>query len=154
MLSMKTIITSSIAALALSFFALSARAETLTKEQAMVEVSKNSILLASIERVETGGEKNPAVAVGDHGKALGWMQIHPDYYAQAKKSAPWLPPYRTVCKDKTLSRVCVVAHWASYNELNKSNREKALVHHYGPSGRKGKKNFSDTWHKYWDKVSK
>src|SRR6478672_6276945 len=40
-------------------------------------------LLAAIEKVETGAEKDPAKAVGYHGKAHGWMQIHEDYYIDA-----------------------------------------------------------------------
>jgi len=122
-----------------------------TKEKAMKVIEDNKKLLDAIEKQESGGSKDPQHAVGDHGLALGYMQIHPDYYAQAKKVAHWLPDYKTVCADKTLSRLCVAAHWASYGGFS-NDRDKALVHHYGPSGRPGKLNSSDTRHHYWDDV--
>src|SRR6476620_1477194 len=57
--------------------------ERLPYEQAEKMPAHYDRLLCAIQQVETGGEKDPASAVGDHGKARGWMQIHGDYYADA-----------------------------------------------------------------------
>lgn len=37
----------------------------------------NAILLAALMAVETGGERNPDRAIGDGGRAIGCLQIHP-----------------------------------------------------------------------------
>ena len=122
-----------------------------SKEQAMKVIAANKVLLDAISKQESGGAEDPQHALGDHGHALGYFQIHKDYYEQAKKVSPWLPDYKTVCTDDTLARLCVAAHWASYGNFT-NDRDKALVHHYGPTGRPGKKNHDDSWHHYWDDV--
>ncbi len=128
--------------------ALGSAASALDSWSAQAEVSQNETLLGAIQRVETGGQKNPAKAVGDHGLAHGWYQMHPDYYDDAKQESPWLPSYEVCCADKHLSQLCVVSVWAKY-KIN-SDKWRTLLHHYGPSGRPHKKNSSDK-DLYWPK---
>ena len=44
----------------------------------------SSRLFQAIQKVETGGEKDPENAVGDGGKAIGPYQIHESYWQDAK----------------------------------------------------------------------
>jgi hypothetical protein len=125
-------------------------------EQAEKMPARYAKLLDAIEKVETGGEKDPSIALGDHGKARGWMQIHADYYADAasqvvsKASNPLT--YANACADRNKSRVIVCLYWRKYGVLGASDRDKALTHHYGPSGRPGGANNKKDPHGYWKKV--
>lgn len=113
--------------------AIAPAAAALSPEAAAAEVRANDALLNRIQRIETGGHRNPASAVGDSGLALGWMQIHPDYFADAKTESPWLPDYKTCAADRRLSRLVVVSYWARYHVRGTTQR--LLAHHYGPSFR-------------------
>jgi hypothetical protein len=108
-------------------------------------------LETAIQQVETGGERNPSVAVGDHGLAKGWLQIHPSYYTDAlewaNRHGKSLPSYEATCKDKASSEACMAYYWARYGA--KDNKSKALLHHYGPNWRK----LGDP-DSYWAKVQK
>lgn len=104
-------------------------------------------LLDAIQAVETGGEKDPAHAVGDGGLALGWMQMHPDCYADCKAQDKTLPPYRECAMSRTESRRAVLAYWKKYG--CKTDREKALCWHYGPGFRR----VADRHH-YYEKVKR
>jgi len=105
----------------------------------------------AIQRVETGGEKDPAHAIGDRGLARGWLQIHPTYYQDAQEYAKAhgrpLPPYAITCADKAASRACMEAYWARYKV--RTDMDRALLHHYGPDWRR----LGDR-HGYWAKVQK
>ena len=50
--------------------------------------AQSTALLDAIRRVETGGCKNPANAVGDNGKAIGPFQIHRVYWQDAVEHDP------------------------------------------------------------------
>lgn len=95
-------------------------------------------LVGAIQQVETGGEKNPATAVGDHGLAKGWLQIHPAYYKDAlgwaKAHGKSLPSYEATCADKASSEACMAYYWARYGA--KTDKDRALCHHYGCNWRK------------------
>ncbi len=107
-----------------------ARLTMIPKEKAQKIAKEKSALLAAIMAVETGDEKDPASAVGDSGLAHGWYQIHPDFYADAKTQANFLPNYKFVCKDQELSRLAVVLYWNKYPKA-KTDKELALLFHYG-----------------------
>lgn len=103
----------------------------------------------AIQRVETGGERDPAHAIGDHGLARGYLQIRAAYHQDALEWAVAhgkpLPPYATTCASEAHSRACMGYYWARYGA--KTDRDRALCHHYGPGWRK----MADR-HSYWAKV--
>lgn len=107
---------------------------------------KNSKLLHAIQDHECAGIPKPkrAVAVGDSGDARGWLQIHREYYADAKAESPWLPSYAAVCADERLSECCVVSYWAKYASKAKTDEEKCRVHNGGPTWSQRKRSISNT----------
>lgn len=105
-----------------------------TLGQLRQDARDNAALLDRIQAVETGGCKDPAHAVGDSGLALGYMQMHPDYYADCRKECPALPDYRAACQSREWSRLAVCSFWRKYKA--KTDREKALAHHYGSNFRR------------------
>ena len=52
--------------------------------------------LEAIRKVETGGHPDPLNAVGDGGRSIGPYQIMRNYYDDAKKQDPSLPPYESL----------------------------------------------------------
>ncbi len=115
----------------------------------------NDKLQDAIIQVETGGHKDPAHAHGDNGLAYGWGQMHQDCFADAQEWArthsSGMMEYRVVCEHKGLTKQAMGFYWQRYQ--CKTPREKALVWHYGPSARDGKKNSNDP-DGYWNKVQK
>jgi hypothetical protein len=95
------------------------------------DAKANAGLLDRIQAVETGGHKHPDRAVGDAGKALGYFQMHQDFYADARAECHALPDYRTACASREWSRLAVCAYWRRY--AAKGDKDKALRFHYGPS---------------------
>jgi hypothetical protein len=108
-------------------------------------------LLDAIQQVETGGQRDPAHATGDHGLALGWLQHHADHWADAQGADRSLPAWQVGATDLPTARRAAVAFWARYRA--NGDREKALTHHYGPAGRRGKAKWADP-DGYWRKVQK
>ena len=109
-------------------------------------------ILDAIESVETGGGADPANAVGDGGKALGPMQIHRVYWADAVEHDPTLvangETYQSV-RDRTYARRVVMAYMSRYAKTW-SAEEIARLHNGGPAAMKAKrKHLTDG---YWAKV--
>lgn len=122
----------------------------ISRADAEEQVDALEPLLDAIQKVESGGCKDPANALGDNGRAIGWLQMWPAVHADAKRLAPWLPPYKTCAKDRRLARLVAVAYWAVYQAHD--DRERALIWHYGPSGRNGHASNVTDRHGYWAKV--
>lgn len=130
------------------------KSERVTLEVAQAAAKKYKRLLDAIQKVETGGEKDPANAKGDKGKALGYFQIHRDYFCDAASQAQTgYLRYDKDCRDAEKSRVIVVLYWRKWAK-SWSDRDLALMHHYGPSGLPGTDNNKKDPDKYWDKVKK
>lgn len=127
----------------------------LTRDEAMSQVVKHAKLLDAIQAVETGAEADPAHAVGDHGSALGYLQIHQSYYDDAKFQARenFIKIYKVTCADRDLSRMCAVLMWSKYPKA-KNDRDLALLHHYGPSALPGSSKHVHDPDGYWEKVKK
>ena len=108
-------------------------------------------ILDAIERVETGGHADPANAVGDGGKALGPMQIHRVYWADAVEHDPTLvangETYQSV-RDRTYARRVVMAYWSRYAK-SWTSEELARIHNGGPKGHAKRATLG-----YWAKVKK
>lgn len=124
-----------------------------TPDQANAEVIKNRKLLDAIQMVETGGEKDPSKAKGDNGAASGWFQIHRDYWKDAMKASAtaMFGDYTHDTTELNNARITVVCYWRSCNKPL-SDKGKALLHHYGPSGLPGTSKFENDPDGYWVKV--
>lgn len=115
------------------------RKDTIKIEEARTLVAPNRRLLDAIQKVETGGEKDPANAVGDNGKALGWFQIHKDYYLDAASQMhDNYIHYRTGVHDLKESQIIVCLYWRKHGV--KTDKDKALIHHYGATKWRADKN--------------
>lgn len=91
----------------------------------------HSALLDRIQRIETGTVKNPAGSVGDGGRAVGWMQLHRDFYEDARAECPELPKdYIKAARDRATSRLAVCAYWRKHGAT--TDHERVLLFHYGP----------------------
>lgn len=126
-----------------------------TPDQAKEEVIKNQKLLNAIQKVETGGEKDPSKAKGDNGAALGWFQIHRDYWKDAMKASAtaMFGDYTHDATELDNARITVVCYW-HYCKKQLSDKGKALFHHYGPSGLPGNSKFENDPDGYYVKVQK
>ena len=106
-------------------------------------------VLDAIERVETGGHRDPANAVGDGGKALGPMQIHRVYWQDAVQFDPSLvangETYQSV-RDRTYARRVVMAYWSRYAK-SWDSETLARIHNGGPKGHVKRATLG-----YWAKV--
>ena len=71
-------------------------------------------ILNAIQKVETGGCKNPSAAVGDNGKAIGPFQIHKAYWQDAVQYDPSIGGKYEDCKDVVYARKIVVAYFSRY----------------------------------------
>jgi hypothetical protein len=95
------------------------------------DAKANAALLDRIQQVETGGHPHPDRAVGDSGKALGWMQCHRECWQDARAECPDIPDYKTACASREWSRVMVMAMARKYGA--KTDREIASLWHSGPT---------------------
>jgi len=106
-------------------------------------------ILDAIERVETGGQRDPANAIGDGGKALGPMQIHRVYWLDAVDHDPSLvasgETYDSV-RDRAYARRVVMAYWSRYAK-SWDAETLARIHNGGPKGHVRKSTLG-----YWAKV--
>ena len=105
-------------------------------------------VLDAIRIVETGGEKDPANAVGDKGKSIGPFQIQRGYWQDALEYDPSIGGTYTDCKDETYARRVIRAYLSRYVK-NWDDQTVARVHNGGPSGAKKSSTL-----KYWRKVQK
>ncbi len=103
-------------------------------------------LLNAIQKVETGGCKNPSEAVGDGGKAIGPFQIHEVYWRDAVEHDPSIGGKYTDCKDPAYARKIVIAYCSRYAP-NWNAETIARIHNGGPKGHK-----KSATVKYWRKV--
>jgi len=106
-------------------------------------------ILDAIERVETGGHRDPANAIGDGGKALGPLQIHRVYWADAVEHDKSLvangETYDNV-RCRVYARRVVMAYWNRYAPSYDA-QTLARIHNGGPKGHVRKATLG-----YWAKV--
>ena len=106
-------------------------------------------ILDAIEKVETGGQRDPANAIGDGGKALGPMQIHRVYWVDAVDHDPSLvangETYDSV-RDRAYARRVVMAYWSRYAK-SWDAQTLARIHNGGPKGHRKAATLG-----YWAKV--
>lgn len=105
-------------------------------------------ILNAIRKVETGGEKDPANAVGDGGKAIGPFQIHHSYWKDAVDFDPSIGGKYSDCKNDEYARKIVIAYLTRYAP-NWDDETVARIHNGGPKGHK-----RATTLDYWAKVRK
>lgn len=105
-------------------------------------------ILDAIRVTETGGEKDPANAVGDGGKAIGPFQIHYSYWKDAVEFDTSIGGKYSDCKDEAYARKIIVAYWTRYAP-NWSFETLARTHNGGPKGHKKSSTLD-----YWSKVRK
>lgn len=105
-------------------------------------------ILDAIRVTETGGEKDPANAVGDGGKAIGPFQIHYSYWKDAVEFDTSIGGKYSDCKDEAYARKIIVAYWTRYAP-NWSFETLARTHNGGPKGSKKSSTLD-----YWSKVRK
>jgi len=106
-------------------------------------------ILDAIEKVETGGQRDPANAIGDGGKALGPLQIHKVYWLDAVDHDPSLvangETYDSV-RDRAYARRVVMAYWSRYAK-SWDAETLARIHNGGPKGHTKRATLG-----YWAKV--
>jgi hypothetical protein len=106
--------------------------------------------LAALQKVESGGVKNPDTAVGDNGKALGRYQLHQNYVLDAKAyDGTLVGSYRDIATHPVDSGRAVTAYLTRYGraDIEAGNIENlAKKHNGGPTGHKKK-----ATEKYWKK---
>lgn len=105
-------------------------------------------ILDAIRQTETGGEKDPANAVGDGGKAIGPFQIHYAYWKDAVQFDPSIGGKYSDCKDEAYARKIVIAYLTRYAP-NWNDETVSRIHNGGPKGHKKSSTLD-----YWAKVRK
>ena len=103
-------------------------------------------VLDAIRIVETGGEKDPANAVGDNGNSIGPFQISRAYWQDAIDHDPSIGGVYTDCKNEAYARQIVRAYMLRYVKVW-SDENVARTHNGGRLGVKKKSTI-----KYWQKV--
>lgn len=94
---------------------------------------ETTLVLDAIEQVETGGQKDPAHAVGDHGAAHGWLQMHRPVYVDVVRFKPALGAhtYAEVCASRSLSRIFAEEYFNRYKCTTDESR--ARIWNGGPT---------------------
>jgi hypothetical protein len=105
-------------------------------------------ILDAIQKVETGGCKDPCNAVGDQGKAIGPYQIHLVYWKDAVQYDPSIGGTYADCKDLKYARQIVIAYLSRYAP-NWECETVARIHNGGPKGYLRSSTLS-----YWKKIKK
>lgn len=103
-------------------------------------------ILDAIQRVETGGHRNPSQAVGDGGRSIGPLQIQRAYWQDSGVAGR----YEQV-RDEAYARRVVIAYAKRYEPaaLRRGDAETlARLHNAGP-GWRGKRRATDG---YWKRV--
>lgn len=106
-------------------------------------------ILDAIRAVETGGQRDPANAIGDGGAALGPYQIHKVYWLDAVDRDPSLvangQTYQSV-RDAAYAERVILAYWSRYAP-SWDAQTLARIHNGGPKGHVRKATLG-----YWAKV--
>jgi len=95
-------------------------------------------VLDAIQKVETGGCKNPSKAVGDGGKAIGPLQIHYSYWKDAIDFDPSIGGSYSDCTDEAYARKIAIAYFTRYAP-DWNIHTLAGTHNGGPKGAKNPK---------------
>lgn len=103
-------------------------------------------ILDAIRLQETGGEKDPANAVGDKGKSIGPFQIQRGYWQDAIDYDPSIGGKYEDVRDEDYARRIVIAYLSRYCKTW-TDENVARIHNGGPSGHKKKSTI-----KYWREV--
>ena len=101
-------------------------------------------LIPALERVESGGR---ADAIGDSGRAVGILQIWPEYVQDVNRisgKAYRLPDRYIPAKSREMARIYLM-HYGK----NKTMEQTARIHNGGPNGYKKPATL-----KYWAKVKR
>lgn len=90
-------------------------------------------ILDAIRQKETGGEADPANAIGDGGKAIGPYQIHRVYWQDAIEHAPEIGGTYADCRDAAYAERIILAYWERYAPAY-DYETLARIHNGGPKG--------------------
>lgn len=115
----------------------------------------------AIQKVETGGEYDPEIVIGDHGAAIGPLQIHRVYYNDAVEydSSLQSGQYKGYTYDNCMgpgsfeySKMVGNAYMARYATAKRlghtpTDEDFARIHNGGPNGWKNSATLG-----YWHKV--
>jgi hypothetical protein len=104
-------------------------------------------LIAALITVETGGCRNPDLAIGDAGLAIGALQIHRAVVVDANRIAGTSYTHAQMTNRVAARRVCEI--YLSRYAAGKTNEEAARIWNGGPTGHKKSATVS-----YWNKVKK
>lgn len=99
-------------------------------------------VLDAINQVEATGQRDH-VPRGDHGHAIGGLQIHRSYWVDSRVDGTW-----EMCEDYPYSVRVAKAYFKRYEPDALEPRVIAMLHHYGP-GWRSKNTDPDA---YWRKV--
>lgn len=110
-------------------------------------------ILNAIRQVETGGESDPANAVGDGGKSIGPFQIGRAYWIDALEYDPSIGGEYTDCKDEAYARRVVVAYLSRYCKVW-TNENVARIHNGGGAILKKRNSKSAKERKAWDNTTR
>ena len=90
-------------------------------------------LLDAIREKESGGEADPANAVGDGGKAIGPYQIWRAYWQDAVQHDPSIGGTYEDCRDAAYAERVILAYWSRYAPAY-DYETLARIHNGGPKG--------------------
>jgi hypothetical protein len=107
-------------------------------------------LLTALLSVETGGHKEPELALGESGE-LGPYQITEAFYLDAKAELElrWdveVPPFQVACTSYHWSAALIAGYWLRYTDNIPSLEELARLFHGGPEW-SSKEHTKAYWHK-------
>jgi soluble lytic murein transglycosylase-like protein len=92
-----------------------------------------SIILAVLMSIETGGERHPATAVGDNGKAIGILQIHKSVVTDVNARYGTHYVWPADCKDPAKSKDIATKYLTMYGK-GKTPVQLARIWNGGPEG--------------------
>lgn len=94
--------------------------------------SMNAILLSALMAVETGGERNPDLAIGDGGRAIGCLQIHRAVVLDVNRIAGTHYTHDQMTNRVAASRVCEI--YLDHYGRGLDDISRARVWNGGPRG--------------------
>ena len=104
-------------------------------------------LIAALITVETGGCRNPDLAVGDGGAAIGALQIHRAVVVDANRIAGTSYTHQQMTNRVAACRVCEI--YLSRYAACRTSEEAARIWNGGPTGFRKSATLA-----YWNKVKK
>ena len=104
-------------------------------------------LIAALITVETGGCRNPDLAIGDGGAAIGALQIHRAVVLDVNRIAGTSYTHQQMTNRVAARRVCEI--YLSRYASGKTNEEAARIWNGGPTGYKKSATLA-----YWNKVKR